>query len=328
VARRYAAFLEAVVSEQPAAAEPEEPAGEPAAVRPDRPAEPVLAPPEADFEAATPGGSPTAAQKGCPTSPIPEVLEWVPPEPAIRAYVSSHQSRLARTLDMIPPGEAGDRILEMGSYLQMTPSLKSRLGYGEVRGCYFGPAGQTDYRTATTEDGRAFTCPIDLFNAEIDPFPYPDEHFATVLCCEIIEHLVRDPMHMLAEVNRILRPGGRLLLTTPNIASLRAVSAILQGYHPGLFPQYIKPSEDGAVDPRHSREYAPREIYELLGDAGFEVLRLETGPFRDQPTPELAWVRRLLERYELRADLRDEGIYALGRKTGPVRARYPAWLYA
>jgi hypothetical protein len=54
---------------------------------------------------------------------------------------------------------------------------------------------------------------------------------------------------------------------------------------------------------------------------------LETGPFYEQPRPELAWVHRLLERYEYSTDLRDEGIYAVGRKTGPVRSRYPDWLY-
>jgi hypothetical protein len=39
-------------------------------------------------------------------------------------------------------------------------------------------------------------------------------------------------------------------------------------------------------------------------------------------------VRHLLERYRLATELRGDGIYAVGRKTGPVRTRYPAWLYA
>ena len=60
---------------------------------------------------------------------------------------------------------------------------------------------------------------------------------------------------------------------------------------------------------------------------GFELTSLETGPFREEPKPELAWIRHLLERYELSQDLRGDGIYAVGRKTGPVRQRYPAWLY-
>jgi hypothetical protein len=58
------------------------------------------------------------------------------------------------------------------------------------------------------------------------------------------------------------------------------------------------------------------------------VEQLATGPFRDEPQPELAWIRNMLERYGLMTDLRGNGIYALGRKTGPVRERFPAWLYS
>ncbi|HOK47750.1 MAG TPA: hypothetical protein PLK67_17525, partial [Bryobacteraceae bacterium] len=117
-------------------------------------------------------------------------------------------------------------------------------------------------------------------------------------------------------------------LRVADVAKLRAIAAILQGYHPGHFPQYIRPAPDGKIDPRHNREYTPLEIRRLLADAGFETVRLETGPFREQPRPELAWVRRLLERFQLSTDLRDDGIFALGRKTGPIRYRYPDWLYS
>ncbi|MGH9719248.1 MAG: methyltransferase domain-containing protein, partial [Bryobacteraceae bacterium] len=148
-----------------------------------------------------------------------------------------------------------------------------------------------------------------------------------VLCCELIEHLFADPMHLMSEVNRILKGGGHLVLTTPNIASMRAVAAILQGYHPGFFHAYMRPPEGGTVDARHNREYAPREIHQLLETAGFSVTLLETGPFRDEPKPEFAWVSHLLERYQLPAHLRGEGIYAVGKKIGTVRERYPSWLY-
>jgi SAM-dependent methyltransferase len=206
--------------------------------------------------------------------------------------------------------------------------LKSKLGYGYVRGCYYGTRGRVDHRLAQSGGGETFECDIDHFDAEKDPFPYPDEQFATVLCCELIEHLYEDPMHLMAEVNRILRPGGHLVLTTPNIAALRGLAAILQGFHPGFFHAYIRPREDGQADARHNREYTPAEIHRLLEISGFDVALLETGPFRDEPHPEFGWVVHLLERYRLPADLRGDGIYAVGRKTGSVRERYPSWLYA
>jgi glycosyltransferase involved in cell wall biosynthesis/SAM-dependent methyltransferase len=294
VARRYATFLQAVVEGRQWV--PPQPAPPP------EPPPTVPSPPKSDY-----------------------VLAWTP-APEARQYVETHRTRLEIILAMTPAGGPQDRILEMGAYLQITPALKTRLGYGEVRGCYLGPAGHTEHHELVSEEGESFQCDVDLFDAERDPFPYPDGWFATVLCCELLEHLARDPMHMMVEINRVLRPGGHLLLTTPNIASLRSIAAILQGYHPGLFTHYVHPDK-AAMEPRHYREYTPTEIRRLLEDAGFTVIKLETGPYREQPRPEWLWVVHLLERYRLPKDLRGEAIYALARKSGPVRVRYPGWLY-
>ena len=298
VARQYAAFLEAVVQSKECHAAEQPPAGEQAA----------------------------------PAAETPEVEQylrgWAVDEPS-RDYLDTHQTRLVKTLEITPAGGPQDRVLEMGAYLQVTPALRNKLGYGEVRGCYYGPAGRTDHRTVTSAEGERFTCEIDHFDAEKDRFPYPDEHFSTVLCCELIEHLFEDPMHLMSEVNRILKPGGHLVLTTPNVAALRGISAILLGYHPGFFHAYIKPAaQSGEVDARHNREYTAREIHRLLDTSGFAVARLETGEFLDLPHPEYGWVMHLLRRYRLETDLRGDGIYALGRKTGPVKERYPGWLYS
>ncbi|MGA3074242.1 MAG: methyltransferase domain-containing protein [Bryobacteraceae bacterium] len=266
------------------------------------------------------------SQKTEPIAPA-YVASWAANTEAL-GYVDTHLTRLVKTLEITPPGSAEDRILEMGAYLQITPALRSKLGYGCVRGCYYGPAGKIDRRSATSTEGESFDCEIDLFNAEKDPFPYPDGHFATVLCCELIEHLTEDPMHLMSEINRIVKPGGHLVLTTPNIGSLRGIAAILEGYHPGVFTAYIRPRADGEVEARHNREYAPKEIERLLLNSGFTVTRLETGPFRQTPRPEEGWVLNLLERFDLPKDLRGDDIYAVGRKTGAVRERYPDWLYA
>jgi glycosyltransferase involved in cell wall biosynthesis len=255
------------------------------------------------------------------------VASWAA-NPESLDYVDTHLTRLVKTLDITPPGGPQDRILEMGAYLQITPALRSKLGYGCVRGCYYGPAGKVDRRSAVSADGETFDCEIDLFNAEKDRFPYPDGHFATVLCCELIEHLTEDPMHLMSEINRILKPGGHLVLTTPNIGSLRGIAAILEGYHPGIFTAYIRPRADGEVEARHNREYTPKEIERLLLNSGFTVTLLETGPFRQTPRPEEGWVLNLLERFGLPRNLRGDDIYVVGRKSGTVRERFPDWLYA
>jgi glycosyltransferase involved in cell wall biosynthesis/SAM-dependent methyltransferase len=265
-----------------------------------------------------------------PTVEVPaeEILTWAQDEGG-KEYTNTHITRLAKTLSLTPSGDESKSILEMGAYMQITPALKYQLGYGEVRGCYYGKAGQTDRHEIVSEDGKPFTCDIDLFDAEKDVFPYADASFDTVLCCELLEHLTADPMHMMSEIHRVLKPGGSLLLTTPNVASHRAIQAILHGYHPSFFPAYILPRKPGEdAEARHNREYTAKEVHLLFWESGFEITHLETGEFLDAPHPDHHFIAHMLEHYNLSNDLRGDGIYCVGRKSGPVRNRYPGWLYA
>jgi pyruvate/oxaloacetate carboxyltransferase len=133
-------------------------------------------------------------------------------------------------------------------------------------------------------------------------------------------------MHMMAEINRILKPGGYLVLNTPNICSMKAVWAVLHGEHPGLYQQFIRPVH-GYTDPRHAREYAPGEMAKLLQAAGLELKNLETGPYGLEPAPVDGSVMKLLTEKGLDTTLRGETMHVLGQKVGPVTDRYPKWLY-
>lgn len=251
---------------------------------------------------------------------------WVRPETPAGRYFREHEARLIHTLALTPAAGPRDRVLEMGCYLQITPALRDLLGYGEVRGCYAG-SGPSDYREIVSRDRERFACYIDLFNAEADRFPYPDERFTTVLCCELIEHLERDPMHMLEEIHRVLKPGGFLVLTTPNVTSLRATAAMLRGSHPAHYNVYPDPRAERSAGDRHHREYTPGEVQRLLQDAGFVVERVETGPYSHGGPLHNDWVEALLAHHKLPAGLRGDCIFAVGKKDSLPRNRLPSWLY-
>jgi SAM-dependent methyltransferase len=85
---------------------------------------------------------------------------------------------------------------------------------------------------------------------EAPPVPFDDGAFDHVVSFETLEHIDRDA-EFLAELHRVLGPGGRLLLSTPN----RAASS----------PNTARPD-----NPYHVREYLLDELLSLLETAGFE----------------------------------------------------------
>jgi SAM-dependent methyltransferase len=92
--------------------------------------------------------------------------------------------------------------------------------------------------------------------AEGEPLPFAEDAFDVVWAGEVLEH-VADVVGLLAEVRRVLRWGGRLLLTTP--------------WHGRLVV-----ATDAHLDPRadHLRFFSARTLAAVLGDAGFAEVRV------------------------------------------------------
>ena len=241
-----------------------------------------------------------------------------------RHYTMQHMRRFIGTLQRIPPPQrTSDRLLELGSLLHVAPAIKKFTGYNEVSvGDFWESDKKISYETLMQLNGGKELHTFDLhnFNVERDRFPFPDEHFRVVLCCELIEHLQSDPLHMLWECNRVLMPDGFLLLTTPNITSVRAIEGMLIGCTPYLMSQYNRQTP---VD-QHNREYAPYEIGIALAAAGFSVVELETEDVWARSNPAII---ELLKEVNLPTDKRGDNIFALARKTGEPVERYPKEFY-
>ena len=77
-----------------------------------------------------------------------------------------------------------------------------------------------DFASSAVQKGRAFAARQSLRGivweqGDIQSLAYPDGSFDTVFSCETIEH-VPEPRRAVGELVRVLKPGGRLFLTTPN----------------------------------------------------------------------------------------------------------------
>ena len=95
--------------------------------------------------------------------------------------------------------------------------------------------------------------------ADMRALPFEAATFAAVVAIQSIEH-VPDPERMLAEVARVLRPGGRAVIVTPNRLT------------------FGRPDE--IVDPYHYIEFDPHELQDLCGHyfRSVEILGLQASP--------------------------------------------------
>lgn len=201
------------------------------------------------------------------------------PPGALEAYVHDSFHRFLHTWSLVRHDTG--RCLELGGNPYFTTwLLLEHTGLDVTVANYFGGEEGTGRQVlGWTRNGQRFTREIDFdhFNSEESAFPYPDSSFDVVLYCEIIEHLLMNPVHTLREIHRVLRPGGRLVVTTPNVARLANVLAMIDGN--SIYDPYSGFGPYG----RHNREYSIGELAHLLGFVGFEVEQAFTADAHHEP---------------------------------------------
>src|SRR5712692_793038 len=119
---------------------------------------------------------------------------------------------------------------------------------------------------------------------DIQAISYPDNSFDTVISCETIEH-VPDQGRALSELRRVLKPGGRLFLTTPNYLGSLGMYRIYCELRGRGFTEEGQPINRFMVIPKTRH---------LVASAGLRIKRQDgVGhylPFPGRPPIELAFL--------------------------------------
>lgn len=151
--------------------------------------------------------------------------------------------------------------------------------------------------TAQVHTAHAMSLAVCMGNVEVS-LPFPDNMFTQILCIEVVEHLLQ-PDLMLAEIRRVLRPGGMLIMTTPNYAywvlrilylfgrlpvglSIRYYNGVLNRVSVNTPPPWREP---------HIRFFSPTSLRQFLSQGGFEVesLRVSFVSFPSGLAPYVPW---------------------------------------
>jgi SAM-dependent methyltransferase len=184
----------------------------------------------------------------------------------LKPYVEADFKRFVYSLSLVPE-KTGQRILELGANPYFTTTLLRKFRSADLHLANFFDKPEREGKQCVTihSTGEVIEYAFKQFNIEREKFPYDDSSFDVVLFCEIIEHLLTDPVHALTEIRRVLKPGGNLVLTTPNVARLENARKIIAGEN--VYDPY---SGHGAYG-RHNREYTQEDLFSLLTANGFTV---------------------------------------------------------
>lgn len=201
-------------------------------------------------------------------------------EEELRGYVEADFRRFVYTLGLVPE-KSGQNVLELGANPYFTTTLlkKFRAANLFLANFFDGSEPEGSQKVTIGETGEALEYSYKQFNIEKDSFPYGDDFFDVVLFCEIIEHLLSDPVHALTEIRRVLKPTGMLALTTPNVARLDNVRRMVAGEN--VYDPYSSHGTYG----RHNREYTQEELFQLLSANGFSIKTMFTADVHpDRPS--------------------------------------------
>ena len=214
-----------------------------------------------------------------------EALEQgsAPASPERERYLNSAFARVREMVRRIEP-KRDMRLLEIGA----APYFTSRalVHYLDLEPGQFvmidgaGPCETGVRKTQKTFMGRAYD--LYVMNAETQDFPFPDQSFDYVICQDVIEHLIFDPLFLVRQSHRVLKTGGILVLST---------SPAVFSWFVTLRHLFNLPVESGydvrRRDPyaRHNRLFSLKEVVAMVAGNGFSVIEAfnASHPYRVDP---------------------------------------------
>lgn len=159
----------------------------------------------------------------------------------------------------------GDKILDLGCGNGYYSFLLSKLPLKlKITGI--------DNHVNAVEDAKIFVGErnVQFIIGNAEKLPFPENSFDKIIMSEIIEH-VKDDIRVLKEVRRVLKPGGVLVLTTPN-KDYPFLWDPINWFLEHFFNFHIKSGFFAGIWNQHVRLYRPEEIKKRLGKVGFKII--------------------------------------------------------
>lgn len=224
--------------------------------------------------------------------------------------------------------ELSGKCLELGANPYFTTFLLREFTELELSlANYFGPGldnistQEVQYKDFHSSKKLSTQFKFSHFNIEEEEFPFPDSEFNVILFCEIIEHLLMNPVAVLKEIKRILKPNGVLILTTPNVSRLENVAKMIAGEN--IYDPYSGYGPYG----RHNREYNKHELNKLLTYLGFGIDNMFTADVHHNNAGQYASLSKLKPLLQYRREDLGQYIFVRALNIREAGNKKPNFLY-
>jgi methionine biosynthesis protein MetW len=153
---------------------------------------------------------------------------------------------------------SGKRVLDVGCSTGYFAAALAARG-NEVLG--------VEYDEASAEAARSRGIEVLVADLETTDLAahFGEASFDVVVYADVLEHL-RDPLPVLRATHRLLRPGGFVVVSLPNVAHGDIRMALLEGR--------FDYTDTGILDTTHTRFFTRRTLTRLIHEAGFAVAEL------------------------------------------------------
>jgi 2-polyprenyl-3-methyl-5-hydroxy-6-metoxy-1,4-benzoquinol methylase len=173
-----------------------------------------------------------------------------------------HQRRIELTIELLREAVASipgkPQVLDLGcGQGHITEKMRQAVPGAEFTG--------SDYSVSAIEYAHDHFPLIDFAAGDVYDSYYAQEFFDVVVCNNLWEH-VPDPLFLLSNITRTLKPGGFLIVSTPSRYRSYNLVRVLRG----------KPVE--FMSPHHVTEYTVGQVIEQLAYGGFKVTRILSRP--------------------------------------------------
>ena len=172
-------------------------------------------------------------------------------------YLKFHYRRFKFLLSLLPSRSQG-KLLDIGT-TPFTFYLSENTNHDVFA---------FDYNIYLKERSEEFNIHFKSGNLEKDDLPYEDDFFDIVLFAEVFEHIHCDPIKLLKRLLKTIKPGGILILGTPNLASFANRVKLLFNYAILDYPTWNDTVHG------HDRIFIKNELISYLMMSGFNIQRV------------------------------------------------------